>query len=100
MKTKRFQKYLARRLTKTAIAEIKLQAKLEKESLCSLQSDINTAICFYMKREKIGFNELARRLDFSPTQVAKIQKGKANLTLASIAHIFAVIKQRPHLIFK
>ncbi len=50
----------------------------------------------YVAQENIGFNELVRRLGTSPAQVAKIQKGEANLTMSSLAHIFALLKKRPH----
>ncbi len=53
-----------------------------------------------MTEEKIGFNEAVRRLHMTPSQVAKIQKGEANLTLASIAHIGALLKKRPHIVFE
>ena len=51
-----------------------------------------------MTQENIGFNELVRRLGISPTQVSKIQKGEANLTLTSIAHIFSLLNRMPHFI--
>jgi len=100
MKTKKFDDYLKKRLDKSEIAEIERQAKLEYIALKSLQDDIANAIAEYMEQEEIGFNELVRRLDVSPSQVSKIQKGEANLTLASLAHIFALLNRRPHLLLK
>ena len=41
----------------------------------------------YMKKNKVGFNEVVRRLSTSPSQAAKIQRGEANLTLASFANL-------------
>lgn len=100
MKTKSFQEYLEKRLSEDEIREIEQQAHLEVSILQTLQKDIANAIDAYMQKTNIGFNELVRRLNSSPTQLAKIQKGDANLTLASLAHIFALIGQEPHLIFK
>jgi hypothetical protein len=100
MKTKNFQSYLEKRLSKQEIASIEEQVKLEIKAMQRLQDDIAKAMNNYMKKNKIGFNELVRRLDASPTHVAKIQKGKANLTLASVAHLFALLGQEPHLVFK
>lgn len=100
MKTKSFEKYLEKRLKRSEIVEIKAQAVLEKQVLSTLRQDINGAINSYMRKEKIGFNELVRRLNISPTQMAKIRKGEANLTLATIAHIFALLKRCPHLVFE
>jgi transcriptional regulator with XRE-family HTH domain len=97
---KSFQKYLERRLTKREIVDIERQAKLEKKILESLQEDIASAVNRYMKKHKVGFNELVELLDVSPTHISKIQKREANLTLSSLAHIFALIDQEPHLVFK
>lgn len=100
MKLKNFQEYLEKRLSPNEIADIERQAKREKLALQSLQKDVKRVVNCYMKKHNIGFNELVRRLDISPTQVAKIQKGEANLTLASLAHIFALLGQTPHLTFR
>lgn len=98
MKAKSFQRYLEKRLNKDEINEIERMAQLEVGYLRALQEDVSKAVAEYMVQEGIGFNELVRRLDISPTQVAKIQNGKANLTLATIAHIFALLKMKPHLV--
>ena len=92
--------YLEKRLNKKEIAEIEEQALLEQRALKNLQDDISRAVAEYMAQEKIGFNELVRRLDVGPSQVSKIQKGEVNLTLASLAHIFALLGKQPHLIAK
>jgi transcriptional regulator with XRE-family HTH domain len=99
MKTKNFKSYLQKRLNKTEITEIEMQAKLEHKALEALQMDVSEAIAAYMVHEEIGFNELVRRLGVSSTRVSAIQKGKANLTLASIAHIAALLKAKPHILF-
>lgn len=98
MKAKSFHQYLEKRLNKAEINEIEKMAQLEAEYLRALQEDVSKAVAKYMAQESIGFNELVRRLDVSPTQVSKIQSGEANLTLATIAHIFALLKMRPHLV--
>jgi transcriptional regulator with XRE-family HTH domain len=59
-----------------------------------LQKEVATAISTYMAKNKVGFNEFARRLGTSATQMQKIQKGTANLTFASLAHIAAVMKKK------
>ena len=100
MKIKSFQKYIETRLSKNEIAEIEQQVELEIQALQALRDAIAQAVNSYMKTEKIGFNELVRRLDVSPTHVAKIQKGEANLTLTSIARICALVKQTPQQMFK
>jgi hypothetical protein len=95
MKTKKFQEHLEKRLSKAEITEIEKQAEFEYQALCVIQAFVAKAITEYVIKEKIGFNELVRRLGVSPTQVAKIQKGRANLTIASMAHIFGLLKKIP-----
>ena len=54
----------------------------------------------YMEKNKVGFNELVRRLDSSPAHVSKIRRGEANLTLSSLAHLFATLGKEPQDVFK
>ena len=100
MRTKGFQKYLEKRLDKDEIAEIKEHAQREVRILRSIQRTISDTINDYMKKNKIGFNELVRRLDSSPAQVTKIQRGEANLTLASLAHLLSLMGKEFKDVFK
>lgn len=99
MKKKSFDRYIQKRLTSEEIIDIERKAMLEKQALQTLQKDVAQAMRNYMNDEKIGFNELVRRLGASPTHVAKIQRGETNLTLASIARVFALLDRTPHLVF-
>lgn len=99
-KTKSFQKLVEKRLSKAEIIEIERQVDFEIKVLKSLQNDITNAMNAYMKEQNIGFNELVKLLDVSPAHIAKIKKGDANLTIASIARLFALLGQEPHLVFK
>ena len=98
MKAKSFQQYLEKRLDKAEIAELEKMAELEFQIMKSFQEDISKAVENYMVKEKIGFNELVRRLKVSPTQASRIISGGANLTLATVAHIFALLKLWPHFV--
>ena len=100
MKTRSFQSYLEKRLSKKEIAEIERQAELEVKILKSIQDTISKTMTEYMEVNNIEFNELVKRLDSSPSHVAKIQRGEANLTLSSLAHIFALLGKEPQDIFK
>ncbi len=53
-----------------------------------------------MSEQKIGFNELVKRLGTSPSQIAKIQRGEANVTLATLAHFGSLIGKKPRVIFE
>jgi DNA-binding Xre family transcriptional regulator len=100
MRPKSFKDYLSKRLNQTEIVELEQQAEIEFEALKLLQEDISRAVARYMAQEEIGFNELVRRLGVSTAQAVKIQRGEANLTLASLAHIAALFKLRPHVVFE
>jgi transcriptional regulator with XRE-family HTH domain len=100
MKTKGFKSYLEKRLNKKEIAEIKKQAQLEVRILKSIQKILADTMADYMKQNDIGFNELVRRLDSSPAHITKIQKGEANLTLSSLAHLLALMGKEPSEVFK
>jgi plasmid maintenance system antidote protein VapI len=66
------------------------------KTLKMLQEDISKAVIHYMSENGVGFNELVRKLGKSPTQVSKIIKGEANLTLATVAQI--LMGHKPHLV--
>jgi len=100
MKTKNFQSYLEKRLNKQEIKEIEDQAILEIKILKTIKEGISAAMAEYMTTNNIGFNELVKRLDSSPSHVAKMQKGEANLTLSSMAHLFALLGKEPQEVFK
>ncbi len=80
--------------------EIKKQAQLEVAILRSIQKILADTMAEYMKKNKVGFNEVVRRLSTSPSQAAKIQRGQANLTLASFAHFLALMGKEPKDVFK
>lgn len=52
MKTKNFQRYMKKRLTKTEINEIERAVRLEKRVLKGLQRDVAQAMKNYMKQKK------------------------------------------------
>ena len=97
-----------RRKKSTAKAKVAVKAKkvvttpsssAENQLVKKLQKEVAIAISAYMDKQKIGFNEFARRLGTSATQMQKIQKGAANLTFASLAHIAVVMKKKVRLMW-
>ncbi len=98
MKVKSFNTYLEKRLDKKEIKEIKDAAKVEFEIFTALQEEVAKTLVDFMTKNSLGFNELVAKLGKSPTQVSKIIKGKANLTLATIAQLYAFMGRRPHII--
>ena len=62
-----------------------------------LSNKISTIVVQYMAENKIGFNELVRRLDMSTATVSKIIKGNSNITLDTIAEISVLTGKNIHL---
>lgn len=100
MKTKSFDDLIRTKLSQEQLDEIKKQAQLEVAILRSIQKVLSDTMAEYMKKNKVGFNEVVRRLSTSPSQAAKIQRGEANLTLASFAHFLALMGKEPKDLFK
>jgi len=100
MKTKSFNDLIKTKLSQEQLDEIKKQAQLEVAILRSIQKVLSDTMAEYMQKNKVGFNEVVRRLSTSPSQAAKIQRGEANLTLASFAHFLALMGKEPKDVFK
>jgi hypothetical protein len=100
MKTKSFYDLIKTKLSEEQLDEIEKQAQREVDILRSIQKVISDTMAEYMKKNKVGFNEVVRRLSTSPSQAAKIQRGQANLTLASFAHFLALMGKEPKDLFR
>ena len=100
MALKNFDDYIKTRLCKKEIIDIEKQAKAEIKMFKSWQESIKQTLNDYMKKNNVGFNDLVRILDISPTQIAKIKKGQANLTISSMISIFSALDKEPKLVFK
>ena len=100
MKTKSFYDFIKTKLSQEQLDEIEKQAQLEVAILRSIQKILSDTMAEYMKKNKVGFNEVVRRLSTSPSQAAKIQRGQANLTLASFAHFLALMGKEPKDVFR
>jgi antitoxin component HigA of HigAB toxin-antitoxin module len=98
MKTKNFKHYLEKRLDKTEIEAIEKAAAIEYEIYHDLQKDIAQAMQQYMTQHTVGFNDLVRQLGKSPTQLSKIIKGEANLTLLTVAQLYAFMGNKAHIV--
>jgi hypothetical protein len=68
--------------------------------LRAMQESVSKAVAGFMAQENIGFNELTRRMETSTRQSARILKGEANLTLATIAELAAVMGKRARIVFE
>jgi plasmid maintenance system antidote protein VapI len=66
----------------------------------SMQETISAALARYMAEEEIGINELTRRLNTSSRQTSRIMKGEANITLATLAEVAAVMGLKPKIVFE
>ncbi len=97
MKVKSFREYLNKRLDKKEIASLEKAARMEYETLKMLQRDVSKALSTYMAEQNMGFNDVVKGLGKSPSQISKIIKGNANLTLATVAQLYAFIGHKAHI---
>lgn len=81
-------------------AEVDQQADKMIAAMRELQESVSSAVASYMAKEKIGFNELTRRLDISSRQTSRLLKGEANLTMASIAELAALMGKKARVVFE
>lgn len=86
--------------SKDQIKDIHRRASRRSRIRRTMSESISKTVAAYMAKEKIGFNELTRRLDMSPATASKILRGDANLTLETIAIIAQVIGAEPSLSFE
>ena len=89
-----------RRLSSEEMAAVDSEVKREVEALKSMQEAISAALARYMADEEIGINELTRRLKTSSRQTSRIMKGEANITLATLAEVAAIMGAKPKIIFE
>jgi len=90
-----FHKHAQELLGKQEAALLKEEAQLEAKILQGMQNIIQSSVENYMIEQKVGFNELSRRLNASPTYVSKMRKGQANLTIATFARFMASLGKDP-----
>ncbi len=88
------------RLSAKEIAARDAEVEREVEALKSMQETISAALARYMSDEEIGINELTRRLQTSSRQTSRIMKGEANITLATLAEVAALIGVKPKIVFE
>lgn len=98
MKFHSFDAYLKKRLTPEEIAEIKEEARMAYESFLALQEDVSKAVIDHMAKNEMRFNDFVKQSGKSATQVSKIIQGEANLTLATVAQLYASMGQRVHIV--
>lgn len=96
MKTRSFEALAQELLTSEQIKESKAKVKIEIKTMSNIADEIKHA----MEKQHIGFNELVRKLGTSPTQINKVLKGNANLTLSSLFKICSALKIEPVIKFQ
>jgi len=79
--------FLEQNYSKDEVEQIRAEAQLEFSQLKLLQADVTNIVLQFMSSENIGFNEMVRRFQLSPSLLAKLQRGEGNITLATLAHI-------------
>ena len=82
------------------ITSLHAQAREREYVRQMLSEQISAAIAAYMAKEKIGFNELTRRLGMSTATTSKLIKGDSNMTIETIASVAQIMGARPAITFK
>jgi hypothetical protein len=98
-----FDDYKDIRGTRLTAQQIKAQDSeigREVQALKSMQESISAELARFMADEGIGINELTRRLQTSSRQTSRIMKGEANITLATLAEVAAVIGVKLKIVFE
>ena len=80
--------------------ELKKEAQLEAKILKTMHQLVQSSVDAYIEEQKVGFNELVKILDLSPTYVSKMKKGQANLTFGTFAHVMAKLGKDPFEVLK
>jgi len=83
-------------LSKEEIEEEKQSARVEHRLMQDIASNIKMA----MEEQNIGFNDLVKNLHTSPSQVSKILRGDANITLHSLVKLCIVLNLNPSVNFE
>ncbi len=89
--TENLDGYFEKRLGTEQYLESKKEAYREADILMAMHKLVTTSVEEYMQDQQVGFNELARRLQLSPTYVSKMRKGQANLTFGTFAHVMRIL---------
>ena len=76
------------------VNDMEIRAEQRSRMRNELSNEVSLILAQYMSDNKIGFNELVRRLHMSTATVAKIIKGNSNITLETIAEIGALIGRK------
>ena len=87
-------------LTEEESAEVQLQAQIMTAAMRALQESVSLAVVAYMAEQKIGFNELTRRLDTCSRHTSRLLKGEANLTMGSIAELAVLMGKKVKVVFE
>lgn len=88
------------RLTQKERDAIDEEARQELSALKAMQESLSMEIASFMSEEQIGIVELTSRLQTSTRQTSRIMKGEANITLATLAELAAVMGKIPKIIFE
>jgi len=99
-RSKTFTNYLNERLDKTEIQRLQEAAKLEEVYFESLKQELNGAVRNYMEKNNIGICKMADMLCCSDARALRILGGGHGFTMATVAHIGAAMRIKPHIVFE
>lgn len=100
MRLKRFKDLFPAELTQEQLDTLENKIDIEASYLLILKQEIIKEIKKYLRKNRIGFSEMARRMNSSSAQITRMKNGTANLTLASISQLAMLMGKRPKILFK
>jgi len=100
MKIKTYETELAARLDTKEIEWLKQKNKVEQEVFAEFKKQIAGELKLYIKENKLGINETARKIRITFSQLDKILKGQANLTAHTLAKLAAAMDKKITLTWK
>ena len=86
--------------TEEQIKRIHKNAAKRSTQRKKMSETISVAVVEYMAKEHIGFNELTRRLQMSPSTCSKIIRGDSNITLDTLATVSEMMGKTPIISFR
>lgn len=96
MELYKFDDILREIYTEEEIIEIKKKAQFKVNAFLDSKNNLKRSLEDYMKENNISLNEIIKRMHTSPSQVMKIKKGQANVTLATIVELASLMGKQPY----
>jgi antitoxin component HigA of HigAB toxin-antitoxin module len=100
MELKDFDTYLAEKYTQQEINEIDANTERKVSDYLAFKNAISDELKQYMEENNLGFNDIKKQLNTSDSQMSRILKGQANITMKTVQKIAELMGKKPRIIFE